>query len=60
MWNDEIVEETRQMRDEYAARFNYDLVLIYNDLKEQQKRAQHKIISLPPKKPELVPQKKAS
>jgi hypothetical protein len=25
MWNDEIVEETRQLRDRYAAKFDYDL-----------------------------------
>ena len=24
MWNDEIVEETRQVRDRYAAKFDYD------------------------------------
>jgi hypothetical protein len=60
MWNDEIVEETRKTRDEYAARFNYDLAAIYKDLQEQQNRTEHKIISLPPKKPELVPHTKAS
>lgn len=60
MWKDEIVEETRKLRDEYAARFNYDLAAIYKDLKEQQNRTEHKILSLPPKKPELVPQTKAS
>ena len=36
MWNDEIVEEIRKTRDEYAARFNYDLAAIYKDLQEQQ------------------------
>ena len=25
MWNDPIVEETRKIRDEIAARFNYDV-----------------------------------
>jgi hypothetical protein len=60
MWNDEIVEEIRRMRDEYAARFNYDLVMIYDDLKEQQTHTEHKIISLPPKKPKLLPQAKVS
>lgn len=60
MWNDEIVEETRRTREEYAARFNYDLAAIYKDLKEQQECAKHKIISLPPKKPVLLPQAKTS
>ena len=60
MWNDEIVEETRRTRDEYAARFNYDLTAIYKDLKEQQERATQKITSLPPKRPVLLPETKAS
>ena len=25
MWEDEIVEEVRKVRDKYAAKFNYDL-----------------------------------
>lgn len=60
MWNDEIVEEIRRTRDEYAARFNYDLAAIYQDLKEQQDRSEHKIISLPPRKPIFFPQTNAS
>ena len=60
MWNDEIVEEIRKTRDEYAARFNYDLTAIYKDLKEQQKRAEHEIITLTPREPVLLPQTKAS
>jgi len=31
---DPIVEEVRKVRDEHAARFNYDLKAIYRDLKE--------------------------
>jgi hypothetical protein len=55
MWKDEIVEEVRKARDEYAAKFNYDLDAIYKDIKEQEKQSQHKVVSLPPKKPELLP-----
>ncbi len=36
-WIDPIVEEVRRVREEYAARFNYDLDAIYRDLKEQEK-----------------------
>jgi hypothetical protein len=60
MWKDEIVEETRKVREEYAANFNYDLEAIYKDLKEQEKQGKRKIVSMPPKKPELIPQAKAS
>jgi hypothetical protein len=60
MWNDEIVEETRQVRDRYAAKFDYDLDAIYCDLKKQEEQEPEKFISLPPKLPEIIPQTKAS
>ncbi len=59
MWKDEIVEEVRKVRDEYAAKFNYDLDAIYKDIKEEEKKTRRKIVSLPPKKPELLPAEKA-
>jgi hypothetical protein len=34
MLNDEIVDEVRAMRDAHAARFNYDLRAIVDDLKK--------------------------
>ena len=54
MWEDEIVEEVRKVREEYAARFNHNLEAIYQDIKEQKKQNQRKVVSLPPRKPELV------
>ena len=36
MWNDSIVEETRKIRDEIAARFNYDVEALGRDYQEQQ------------------------
>jgi hypothetical protein len=60
MWEDEIVEETRRLREEYAAKFRYDLEAIYEDLKEQEKRSRRKVVSLQPKEPASVPQAKAS
>ena len=54
MWEDEIVAEVRRVRDEYEAKFNHDLEAIYKDIKEQEKQNQRKVVSLPPKKPELV------
>ena len=44
-WSDPIVEEVRRVRDAYAARFNYDLRAIFRDLKEQEKRSGHKLVS---------------
>ena len=54
MWEDEIVEQVRRVRDEYAAKFNYDLEAIYKEIKEQEEQNQHRVVSLPPKKPEFV------
>ena len=50
MWKDEIVEEVRRARNEYAAKFNYDLDAIYKDIKKQEKQSKGKVVSLPPKK----------
>lgn len=60
MWTDEIVELTRKAREEYAAKFNYDLEAIYADMKKQEAQSERQIVSLPPKKPTLIPQAKAS
>jgi hypothetical protein len=37
--NDPIVDEVRQIRDAHAARFNYDLDAIFQDIKEREKRS---------------------
>lgn len=36
MKNNPIVEEVHQIRDEYAAQFNYDLLALFQDLKRQE------------------------
>jgi len=59
MWKDEIVEEVRKVRAEYAAKFNYNLDEIYKDIKKQEKQTKRKIVSLPPKKAELLEAEKA-
>jgi hypothetical protein len=59
MWKDEIVEEVRKVRDEYAAKFNYDLDAIYEDIKKQEKKSRRKVVSLSPKKVELPELEKA-
>ena len=54
MWNDEIVEEVRKNREAYAAKFNFDLQAIYEDLKKAEKLSKHKKVSFKPKKPVKV------
>ena len=51
MWTDTIVEETRRIREEHAARFNYDLEAIYRDLKEEEKKSGRAVVTLPSKQP---------
>ena len=43
--NDPIVDEVRRVRDEHAARFNYDLDAIFQDIKKQEEQSGRKFIS---------------
>jgi hypothetical protein len=54
MWKDPIVEEVRRAREEYAARFDFDLEAMARDLREQQqelKRRGWRVVTLPPRRP---------
>jgi hypothetical protein len=42
---DLIVDEVRRARDEYAARFNYDLDAIFRDVKDQERLSGRKFVS---------------
>jgi hypothetical protein len=55
MWNDSIVDEVRKVRDAHAQKFNYDLQAIVADLKKQEKASGKKFVTLPPKKPTVLP-----
>lgn len=57
MWQDPIVEEIRQYREQYAAKFNYDLQAICRDLRERQQRSDRNVVSLPPRQSQLAPTK---
>jgi len=59
MWKDSIVEDVRKVREEHAAKFNYNLDAIYLDLKKQQKRSERKVISLPAKRAAVAVRAKA-
>ena len=48
--NDPIVDEVRRVRDEHAAKFNYDLDAIFQDIKEQEKKSGLKFVSFPPRR----------
>jgi len=58
MWNDPIVEEVRAVRTAHAQKFNYDLKAIAADLKKQQKKSKRQVVSLPSKKPVVLPRTK--
>ena len=54
MWKDEIVEEVRKNREAYAAKFNFDLQAMYEDLKKAERKSTRKQVSFKPKKPVRV------
>ena len=45
---DPIVEEIRKIRDEHAARFNYDADAIFDDFERSQKELGLPLVILPP------------
>ena len=64
MTEDPIVQEVRQWREQYAARFNYDLGAIFEDLRrgtEEARSAGRPVVSLPPRpfEPDAEPERRA-
>jgi len=55
MWDDPIVQDIRKLREEHAARFGFNLQAIVADLMKQQENSGVKFVSLPPKKPAVLP-----
>jgi hypothetical protein len=52
---DEIVDEVRKIREDYARRFNFDLDAICRDLRQKQEQAGgRRVVSLPPRRPKPV------
>lgn len=47
---DPIVEEVRKGREAHAARFNYDLDAIFEDLKRREKEIGRELVTLQPKR----------
>ena len=54
MKQDPIVEDVRKVREAHAAHFNFDLLAIYNDLKEQEAKSQREKVSFVPKRIRVV------
>lgn len=49
MWNDPIIEEIHQTREQHAAKFDHDMRRIFEDLKRQEQEFGLITVSLPPK-----------
>ena len=47
---DPIIDELRAVRDEHAARFNYDVEAIFRDIQAQQEASGREYIRLPPRR----------
>lgn len=53
MWEDEIVEETRRIRQAYAAQFE-DVAALCRDLQKKEAKSKRKIVSFSPRKPVTI------
>lgn len=56
VWEDPIVAEVRQVRETYAATFDYDLQALFQDIKAQEAQSDHTFVSYPARAVELVEQ----
>jgi hypothetical protein len=54
MWKDEIVEEVRRIREENAAKFDHNIDAIIEDARKAQISSGRKVVSFPPKKPDMI------
>jgi len=50
MWKDPIVEETRELREQYASKHNHDIDAIFEDIQQRQSKSDKKWVSFPPRK----------
>jgi hypothetical protein len=49
-WQDPIVEEIRKAREEYAARFGFDLEAICQDLRAREAAHPERLVTRPPRR----------
>jgi hypothetical protein len=50
MWQDEILDEIHQFREEHAKSFNYDLDAMFADWQKKQSEGGREVVSLPSKR----------
>lgn len=55
MWQDPIIQETRELREEYASQFHHDPDAIFKDICRRQSQSQEGLVSLPARKPTNEP-----
>ena len=55
MKRDPIVEETRKLREEYAAKFGHDMDAIFDDICKRQKTGGKNLVNFPPRRPKHRP-----
>ena len=53
-WRDPIVEEIREVRQQQAARLNYDVRAIVEDARKRQNEGNRKVVSFPPHRPQTA------
>lgn len=51
---DEIVDEVRKAREDYARQFDFDLDAICRDLRQKQQAGGQRVVCLPPRRPKPV------
>jgi hypothetical protein len=57
VWEDPIVRETRNAREELLERFNYDLDALCEYLEQVGKRVGKQAVTLPPRRPAVATRK---
>jgi hypothetical protein len=53
MWQDPVVNEIRELRKQYAEKFDNDMDKIFADLEKRQSESSERLVALPSKKPVL-------
>jgi len=54
MWKDPIIEEIRQLREQYASQFNHDFERIFQDIQKRQMQEGKTLVRFPPRRPSRI------